>query len=150
MFEIEWWETALEELMELTPRGRGEAAARLAEDYFSMVEDPRQSREEIQGLLADIIRHMEAPLPPFVVVSAPDQSPLTPDDLVIEPAWNKFEVERLWGIHDGRSYGTQVVGVYALNREGPLPVYKRDQEWGILGHANKNRASNPDDPEDQI
>lgn len=147
MFEEDWWESALETLLEL-PQGRlAEALPALAEDYFALVEDPRRTREEVLGLLQDIVRHLEAPLPPYVIVSAPDASPLTPDDLVLEPAWNKFEVERLWGIHDGRSYGTQVVGVYFLTREGPLPIYKRDRAWGMLGDVNKTGPAHPDKDE---
>ena len=53
-------------------------------------------------------------MPLYIVISAPDVGGLTPDDLVLE-AWDKpHEVDAAWDVHDGRSYGTQVVGVYKL------------------------------------
>lgn len=150
MTERDWWETAREELERAKPEERAAAAERLVADYFALVEGPRRAPADVRKIVADIGRHLEGELPPFVVVSAPDQSGLTPDELLVEPAWNEFEVERLWDIHDGRSLGTMVVAVYRLDRDGPLPVYARDRSWGMLGRPGERRPANPDAETDRL
>lgn len=95
-------------------------------------------------------------LPPFLVISAPDGAHLTPDDLVIEAARNDDDIQRIWDVHDGRSYGTMVVGVYRLSREGngalgpDQPTYVRDTRFGILGDEGRRRRADPDSEADHL
>lgn len=83
------------------------------------------------------------PWPMYMVVSAPEDAPLTPDDLVIQPAATKEEVGRLWEFHDGRTAGTMVVAVYKFDPDSADWV--RDREWGMLGDVRKTGPANPDD-----
>jgi hypothetical protein len=76
-----------------------------------------------------------------LVVVAPEESGLTPDDLVIVPAWTKKEVEALWDWHDGRNVGTMVVSVY-VDQCGD---YIRDTSWGLLGQRNRTGRAKDDD-----
>lgn len=128
MFEVEWWETALEDLARTPPSERSKRARKLADDYFSIVETEKKSRREVLSLLEDIIRHLESPLPPFMIVSAPAADKIEAGELILEPAWNQFEADRLREMHDYRSRGSMVLGIYKLNREEPLPNYRRVEE----------------------
>lgn len=83
------------------------------------------------------------PRPKFMIVAAPEDADLTPDDLVLEPAETEAAVDALWDWHDGRNDGSMVVGVYKLDEESG--VYVRDTRWGILGHARKTHPASPED-----
>jgi hypothetical protein len=144
MFEIDWLETALKDLQ------AGVHIDDVVESYYQLVQEPSRTQEDVRVLVEGIQKNISADLPPYLVMSAPDIGGLTPDDLGIQPAWTDLEIERLFGMHDGRSYGTMIVAVYKLNREGPLPVYDRDMRWGMLGDERKTRPANPDDPTDFI
>lgn len=87
-------------------------------------------------------------LPPFLVIAAPEDDPLTPDDLIIEPAWTKDEIEELWDVHDGRSHGSMVVGVYKLDTDARY--YVRDRSWGIMGRPGETGRADPDKEEHQL
>lgn len=141
MFEIDWWETALKDL-----QGGADIDA-VVESYYQLVQEPSRIQEDVRVLVEGMVKNISADLPLYLVMSAPDIGGLTPDDLGIQPAWTELEIERLFGIHDGRNYGTMIVAVYKLNREGPLPVYDRDMRWGMLGDVQKTRPANPDDPD---
>jgi hypothetical protein len=78
-----------------------------------------------------------------MIVSAPETSDLTPDDLVLEPAETEAEVNAAWDWHDGRNAGSMVVGVYRLDAESG--VYVRDTRWGILGDTRKTHPASPED-----
>lgn len=78
---------------------------------------------------------------PYLVIVAPEESGLTPDDLVVVPAWTKKEVEALWDWHDGRNAGTMVVAVY-VDRGGD---FVRDASWGLLGQRNRTGPAKDDD-----
>jgi len=144
MFEIDWWETALQDLQS------GVHIDDVVESYHQLVSEPRHSPDEVRVIVEGIQKNISADLPPYLVMYAPEMGGLTPDDLGTQPAWTEIEIERLFGIHDGRNYGTMIVAVYKLNREGPLPVYDRDIRWGMLGDVQKTRPANPDDPTDLI
>lgn len=81
--------------------------------------------------------------PPFLVVAAPEDSPLTPDDLIIEPAWTPEHIAEAWDQHDGRTAGTMVVGVYKF--DPAQNIYKRDNSFGMLGDRRKTGPADPDD-----
>ena len=85
--------------------------------------------------------------PFYLVVSAPDHgSPLVPDDLVIEPAWDRDQVEMVW---DGvRSMGGYVVAVYSLDRESGH--YARDRSFGMMGDWGRLGPADPDREEDRL
>ena len=74
-------------------------------------------------------------LPPFLVIAAPEESPLTPDDLIIEPAWTPEEREKASDHDDGRTVGSLVVGVYKL--DPAQDYYTPDNSDGILGDVSK-------------
>lgn len=80
--------------------------------------------------------------PPFLVIAAPEESPLSPDDLIIEPAWTVEEIEQAWDEHDGRTAGTMVVGVYKF--DPAQNMYKRDNSFGMLGDRRKTGPADPD------
>lgn len=87
---------------------------------------------------------------PYLVIHCPEMADLTPDDLTIQPAWSKGQVQELFDIHDGRNYGTMVLAVYKLVKEGPDHMYVRDTEWGMLGDEGKARPADSNDPTDMI
>ena len=151
MYEHDWYEE-VEASLRRMPRERRVAAAQEAgQVYFTQVEGVRRPPWEIKEILQSLLTKIEdgGRLAPFMVVVAPDQGDLTPDDLSHWPAWNRLEVGRLWDLHDGRNLGTMVVAVYKLNAKDE-PFYERDITWGMLGNVRKTRRSDIDDPEDRL
>ena len=145
MLESDWYEEALEAFREARPT----QWPKLADTFFVMygvqVQDRRRSAQDIRGILETIAARVEREsMPvPFMVISAPDGGELTPDDLVINPAWNELEIDALWDMHDGRNLGTMIVGVYRWDQRAR--VYARDMNWGILGHPGDRRPAGPGD-----
>jgi hypothetical protein len=84
----------------------------------------------------------------YMVIAAPEESPLTPDDLQIQPAATKEEVEQLWRYHDGRTAGTMVIAVYKFNLDELQWV--RDTEWGMMGDVRKTHPADPDNQRDTL
>lgn len=81
---------------------------------------------------------MRIGMPRYLVISALEESGLTPDDLLIEPCDKRKEVDLLWDYHDGRTAGSMVVGVYKLRDLGDGRYdYIRDESYGILGDIRK-------------
>jgi hypothetical protein len=87
-------------------------------------------------------------MPPFLVVAAPEDHPLTPDDLILQPAWTKEQIEALWDEHDGRSFGSMVVGVYKLEPENEY--YVRDTSWGMMGRPGETGRADSEKEEHQL
>lgn len=81
-------------------------------------------------------------VPLYLVISAQDDDVLTPDDLVIEPAFTKEDVDKLWDWHDGRTMGSMVVAVYKFDLAGNH--YVRDQTYGMFGDVRKTGPADPE------
>ncbi len=144
MHESDWYQEALEAFREATPSAWPELVEEYFVKYGTEVSDrraPAEVRRILELLAARVER--ESMAAPFMVISAPDGGELTPDDLVLNTAWNALEVDALWDLHDGRNLGTMVVGVYRWDPEAR--VYVRDTDWGILGNAGKRRPAEPGD-----
>ena len=84
--------------------------------------------------------------PVFVVVVAPEGDRLTPDDLTLQFAKTREEVEYIWT--DAAGFGHMAVGVYRHFPE--LGNYVRDRSFGMLGDLQKTRRSDPELEEDLL
>lgn len=86
--------------------------------------------------------------PPFLVIAAPDDHPLTPDDLIIEPAYTPEDIVEIWDEHDGRTAGSMVVGVYKFDPADN--IYRRDNSHGMMGRMTSTGPADQDKEEDQL
>jgi len=146
MTEWEWYEKT-EEFLHKSPRGDWNKLVHQAvEAYQQYMIEPSVTEAQLREALHGLLRKLQGYPPTWLVISAPDGELRTPEDLVIEPAWNVVEVAHLWDIHDGRNHGTMVVGVYLWSYEAQS--WQRDRNWGVMGNA---RATGPaDDGRDAI
>jgi hypothetical protein len=135
MGEEAWWELAFEDLRDAPPGERAALVEDMVRDYRQSVRPPTRPEPEVRALLADMLARLAGGRSPYMVISAPEAEGLTPDDLVLEPAWNDADIERLWDLHDGRNLGTMIVAVYRL--DSGQGIYIRDTRWGVLGDGRK-------------
>lgn len=135
MTEEEWYEK-IEELLHQSERGGwNRIINRAVEAHRHYRLRPERKDREIEEILHGLIRKMEGFPPTWMVIAGPDLDIETPDDLWIHPAWSEVEVQILWDLHDGRSAGTLVVGVYVWRQASR--AWERDQKWGIMGNASR-------------
>jgi hypothetical protein len=140
MQEWDWYEKT-EELLHKSIRGDwNKLVFRAIEVYQHYKINPEMTEEQITEALHGLLRKLQGFPPTWLIISAPDGEIRTPEDLSIEPAWNVFEIQHLWDIHDGRNMGTMVVGVYVWNFESQS--WSRDRNWGVMGDE---RATGPAD-----
>jgi len=148
MTQWDWYEKT-EELLHKSSRGEWNRLINRAIEvyqHYKIDEDVTEAQllEGLHGLL----RKLEGFPPTWLAIAGPDGDIETPDDIWIEPAWNVFEVQRIWDNHDGRNFGTAVVAVYIWEHEGQR--WTRDQKWGILGQEGKTGPADRDDEHDRI
>jgi hypothetical protein len=84
--------------------------------------------------------------PAWLVVVAPEGDVLTPDDLSVQIAQTREEVENIWT--DAAGFGHMVVGVYRHFPE--LGNYVRDRSFGMLGDIRKTMRADPELEEDLL
>ncbi len=146
MTEWDWYEK-IEELLHESQRGDwNKQIYRAIEVYQHYKINPEVTEEQLTEALHGLLRKLQGYPPTWLVISGPDGEIRTPEDLMIEPAWNAIEVAHQWDVHDGRNHGTMVVAVYLWSHQHR--AWKRDRNWGIMGNA---RATGPaDDSRDAL
>jgi hypothetical protein len=148
MTEWDWYETT-EELVREHSVGDWNRLVSLATEVHrrdNLNED--RTDEQVKEVLHGLLRKLQGFPPTWLAIVGPDGDVETPDDIWIEPAWNRVEVQRLWDNHDGRNYGTAIVGVYIWSYESNK--WTRDENWGILGQEGKTGPADRDDEHDRI
>ena len=150
MYEHDWYEEALEAFRKAKPMEWPDLIEKQFFKYGVEVQNrrpPQEVRKALELLVARVER--ESMAAPFMLISAIDGGELTPDDLVLNPAWSPLEVDVLWDVlDDGRAFGTMMIGVYRW--DPGASAYVRDTNWGIMGNSTKRRPASPDDLEDRI
>jgi hypothetical protein len=148
MTEWDWYEKT-EELLHRSSRGEwNKLLYRAVEVYQHYKINEDVTEEQLLEALHGLLRKLEGFPPTWLAIAGPDGDIETPDDIWIEPAWNVIEVQRIWDNHDGRNFGTAVVGVYVWNRESN--TWTRDKNWGIMGQEGKTGPADRDDEHDRI
>lgn len=146
MTEWEWYEKT-EELLHKADRGAWNGLiSRAIEVYQHYRINPDATEEQLLEALHGLLRKLQGYPPTWLVISGPDGEIKTPEDLMIEPAWNVVEVQHLWDIHDGRNSGTLVVGVYLWSWQ--TGSWTRDRNWGVMG--NEMAIGPADDDRDAL
>jgi len=146
MTEWDWYEK-IEELLHKGQRGDwNKIINRAIEVYQHYKINPDLTEPTIREALHGLLRKLQGYPPTWLIISGPDGELRTPEDFSIEPAWNIFEVEHLWDIHDGRNHGTMVVGVYLWSYEHQS--WSRDRNWGVMGDMRATGAA--DDERDAL
>jgi len=148
MTEEEWYQE-IEELLHQNDRGDwNRILARAVEIHRHYKLKPQRKEQEIEEILHGLIRKMEGFPPTWMVLAGPDGDIQTPDDLWIHPAWNEVEVQMLWDLHDGRSAGTLVVGVYVWRQASH--AWERDQKWGVMGNERRRGPADRNEESDRL
>lgn len=144
--ESDWYD-GIEELMrEVPPSAWNQVVSEVFESKHPWPYS--HSRAEMKDILQGLIQKLSGFPPPWLVIVGPDGEIDTPDDIWIEPAYNKIEIEKAWDLHDGRNLGTMVVAIYRWDPESLS--WRRDTSHGMLGNPNKTRKANHDDPDDSL
>lgn len=148
MNEWDWYEKT-EELLHNSDRGDwNKLVSRAIEVYKHYKINQNVSDEQVAEALHGLLRKLQGFPPTWLVIAGPDGEIDTPDDIWIEPAWNVVEVQHLWDLHDGRNFGTLVVGVYIWGFE--KHAWTRDENWGIMGNEGKHGPADPENEADRI
>jgi hypothetical protein len=148
MTEWDWYEKT-EELLHRSSRGEwNKLLYRAVEVYQHYKINEDVTEEQLMEALHGLLRKLEGFPPTWLAIAGPDGDIETPDDIWIEPAWNVIEVQRIWDNHDGRNFGTAVVGVYIWDRASN--TWTRDKNWGIMGQEGKTGPADRDDEHDRI
>lgn len=146
MTELEWYEKT-EEILHDLPRGEwNNLISRAIEVYRHYKLNEEVSDQQVEEALHGLLRKLQGFPPTWLVIAGPDGEIRTPEDIWIEPAWNRFEIQHIWDVHDGRNHGTMVVAVYIWNFEGG--TWTRDRNWGIMG--NESATGHADDERDAL
>ena len=148
MTEEDWYEKT-EELLHQSERGRWTRLVdRAVEVHRHYRLNPDRTDQEVEEILHGLLRKMEGFPPTWVVIAGPDGEIQTPDDLWVHPAWNEVEVQMLWNLHDGRSAGTLIVGVYVWRQESH--AWERDRKWGIMGNEGRRGTADSSQASDRL
>lgn len=148
MTQWDWYEKT-EELLHRSSRGEwNRLISRAIEVYQHYKINEDMTEKQLEEGLHGLLRKLQGYPPTWLAIAGPDGDIETPDDIWIEPAWNIFEVQRIWDNHDGRNFGTAVVGVYVWSYESSS--WTRDKNWGIMGQEGKTGPADRDDEHDRI
>ncbi len=150
MLDSEWYEKTEDFLLAASLEQWPEVIAKAILAYQKLGVEPARTSSQVAALL-DTLRDRilgKRMIPMYSVAVANDGPVDTPDDMVLEPAYNEIEVQRLWDLHDGRNDGMMVVAVYRWDNE--RGVWLRDTSWGLLGDEGAKRHADPDNVRDRL
>lgn len=148
MTEWDWYEKTEEFLHEIQRGDWNRAVNEAIEIHRQYNLDDEKTNEQVAEVLHGLLRKLQGYPPTWLTIAGPDGEIKTPDDIWIEPAWSVVEVQHSWDVHDGRSHGTLVVGVYIWSFE--RQAWTRDLNWGIMGHEGQRGLADDEDPADRI